>query len=102
MFLKESTIEIRKRKTSSSATIDGLEKRRNDLLDRIDTDLNLKEENLLNFSNLETEDKFPDAVTQEELLDAKKREREKLGSVNLRADEETSKYEIEINLSFFD
>ena len=58
--------------------------------------MNLKEENLLNFSNLEAEDKFPDAVTQEELLDAKKREREKLGSVNLRADEETSKYEIEI------
>ena len=58
--------------------------------------MNLKEENLLNFSNLEVEDKFPDAVTQEELLDAKKREREKLGSVNLRADEETSKYEIEI------
>ena len=58
--------------------------------------MNLKEENLLNFSNLEAEDKFPDAVTQEELLDAKKREREKLGSVNLRADEETSKYETEI------
>ena len=93
---KESSIEIRERKASSSATIDGLEKRRNDLLDRIDTDLNLKEENLLKFSNLEAEDKFPDAVTQEELLDAKKREREKLGSVNLRADEETSKYEIEI------
>ena len=93
---KESSIEIRERKASSSATIDGLEKRRNDLLDRIDTDLNLKEENLLNFSNLEEKDKFPDAVTQEELLDAKKREREKLGSVNLRADEETSKYEIEI------
>ena len=35
-------------------------------------------------------------LTQEELLDEKKRERDKLGSVNLRADEETSKYEIEI------
>jgi len=65
-------------------------------LDRIDTDLNLNEESLLGFSNLEKEDEFPDAVTQEELLDAKKREREKLGSVNLRADEETSKYEVEI------
>ena len=93
---KESSIEIRERKASSSATIEGLDKRRNDLLDRIDTDLNLNEENLLSFSNLEKQDEFPDAVTQEELLDAKKREREKLGSVNLRADEETSKYEIEI------
>ncbi len=93
---KESSIEIRERKASSSATIEGLDKRRNDLLDRIDTDLNLNEENLLSFSNLEKQDEFPDAVTQEELLDARKREREKLGSVNLRADEETSKYEIEI------
>ena len=93
---KETSIEIRERKASSSATIEGLEKRRNDLLDRIDMDLNLNEENLLNFSNLEKQDEFPDAVSQEELLDAKKREREKLGSVNLRADEETSKYEVEI------
>ena len=93
---KETSIEIRERKASSSATIEGLEKRRNDLLDRIDMDLNLNEENLLNFSNLEKQDEFPDAVSQEELLDAKKREREKLGSVNLRADEETNKYEVEI------
>ena len=93
---KESSIEIRERKASSSATIEGLDKRRNDLLDRVDADLNLNEESLLGFSNLEKEDEFPDAVTQEELLDAKKREREKLGSVNLRADEETSKYEVEI------
>ncbi len=93
---KESSIEIRERKASSSATIEGLDKRRNDLLDRLDTDLNLNEENLLSFSNLEKQDEFPDAVTQEELLDARKREREKLGSVNLRADEETSKYETEI------
>ena len=35
-------------------------------------------------------------MTQEELLDSKKRERDKLGSVNLRADEETNKYEVEI------
>jgi len=39
---------------------------------------------------------LPDAVTQEELLDAKKRERDKLGSVNLRADEETNLYVDEI------
>ena len=93
---KENSIEIRERKASSGATIDGLNKRRNDLLDRIETDLNIKEYNLLEFSNLEKEDKFPDAVSQEESLDKKKRDREKLGSVNLRADEETQKYEDEI------
>ncbi len=90
---KESSIETRERKASSGATIDGLNKRRNDLLDRVMMELNIKEYDLLEFSNLEKEDEFPDSVAQEELLDKKKREREKLGSVNLIADEETSKYE---------
>ena len=93
---KENSIEIRERKASSGATIDGLSKRRSDLLERVSAELNLSEEKLLEFSNLEKEVEFPDVVTQEELLDEKKRQREKLGSVNLRADEETSKYEVEI------
>ena len=93
---KENSIETRERKASSGATIDGLNKRKKDLLERVMTELNLKEEELFNFSNLEKKDEFPDTVTQEELLDEKKREREKLGSVNLRADEETTKYETEI------
>ena len=66
------------------------------MLERVSAELNLSEEKLLEFSNLEKEVEFPDVVTQEELLDEKKRQREKLGSVNLRADEETSKYEVEI------
>ena len=93
---KENTIQIRERKASSGATIDGLKKRREDLLERVRTELNLNENNILEFSNLENNEDFPDSVAQEELLDSKKREREKLGSVNLRADEETSKYKTEI------
>ena len=93
---KENTILIRERKASSGATIDGLKKRREDLLERVQTELNLNENNILEFSDLETNEDFPDTVAQEELLDSKKREREKLGSVNLRADEETSKYETAI------
>ena len=93
---QEKMIQIRERRASSSATIDGLKQRRNDLLERINTELNLNENNLLEFSDLEKMDNLPDTVEQEELLDAKKREREKLGSVNLRADEETNKYKIEI------
>ncbi len=93
---KESSIEIRERKASSGATIEGLNKRRNDLLDRVKAELNLNEDMIFDFSNLEKETELPDTLTQEELLDEKKREREKLGSVNLRADEETSKYEEEI------
>jgi len=93
---KEDTIQIRERKASSGATIEGLKKRKNDLLDRVETELELSENNILEFSNLEKNEEFPDAVAQEELLDEKKRAREKLGSVNLRADEETEKYEAEI------
>ena len=95
-FTKESSIEIRQTKASSGATVEGLNKRRQDLLDRVQDELSLNESELLNYSNLEKEGEFPDALTQEELLDEKKRQRDKLGSVNLRADEETSKYEDEI------
>ncbi len=93
---QEKTIQIRERKASSGATIQGLKKRKDDLLERVETELNLNENDILKFSNLNQVENLPDAVTQEELLDKKKREREKLGSVNLRADEETSKYETEI------
>ena len=93
---QEKSIQIRERKASSGATIDGLKKRRGDLLERIDTELNLNESNILLNSNLNIEENLPDSVTQEEQLDEKKRMREKLGSVNLRADEETNKYKVEI------
>ena len=93
---QEKMIQIRERKASSGATIEGLKKRKDDLLERVETELNLNENNILEFSSLSQVENLPDAVTQEELLDEKKREREKLGSVNLRADEETSKHETEI------
>jgi len=94
--VQEKSSQIRERKASSEATIDGLKKRKNDLLERISDELNLKENNILENSDLNGAEELPDAITQEETLDKKKREREKLGSVNLRADEETSKYKVEI------
>ena len=94
--IQEQSIQIRERKASSGATIEGLKKRKNDLIDRINSELNLIEENILENSNLFGAEELPDAVNQEDLLDKKKQEREKLGSVNLKADEETNKYETEI------
>ena len=94
--VQEDSIQIRERKASSRATIEGLKKRKDDLIDRVSTELNLNEENILENSNLNGVEDLPDAVNQEDLLDKKKQEREKLGSVNLKADEETNKYEIEI------
>ena len=94
--IQEQSIQIRERKASSGATVEGLRKRKNDLIDRITSELNLTEENILENSNLNGVEELPDAVNQEDLLDKKKQEREKLGSVNLKADEETNKYETEI------
>ena len=94
--IQEQSIQIRERKASSGATVEGLKKRKNDLIDRINSELNLSEENILENSNLFGVEELPDAVNQEGLLDKKKQEREKLGSVNLKADEETNKYENEI------
>jgi len=94
--IQEQSIQIRERKASSGATVEGLKKRKNDLVDRISSELNLSEENILENSNLFGEEELPDAINQEDLLDKKKQEREKLGSVNLKADEETNEYENEI------
>jgi len=94
--IQEKSIQIRERKASSGATIEGLKKRRDDLLERVQSELNIKESNILENSNIHRAEQLPDLVAQEEVLDLKKRERDKLGSVNLRADEETNKYEIEI------
>jgi len=94
--IQEQSIQIRERKASSGATIEGLQKRKSDLLDRINSELSLTEENILENSNLNGIEELPNAVDQEDSLDKKKQERERLGSVNLKADEEISKYENEI------
>ena len=94
--IQEQSIQIRERKASSGATIEGLQKRKNDLLDRVNTELNLTEDNILENSNLFGVEELPNHVDQEDALDKKKQQRDQLGSVNLKADEETSMYEEEI------
>ena len=75
---QEKTIQIRERKASSRATIEGLKKRKDDLLERVETELNLNENNILEFSNLSQVENLPDAVMQEELLDEKKERKRKI------------------------
>jgi len=94
--VQEKTMLAREKRASASAKTEGLQNRKTDLLEHIESDLKLNESNLFNSSNLFGKDVFPDALEQEEALDAKKRERDKLGSVNLRADEETKQAKIEI------
>jgi chromosome segregation protein len=93
---QEKIMFAREKRASASATEEGLQNRKRDLLERIESDLKLNETSLFNSSNLFGKDIFPDALEQEEALDAKKRERDKLGSVNLRADEETKLSKMEI------
>ena len=82
----------RESKARSGATLEGLERRKQDLIDNIKNDLNIDEKNLLNNSDLKDIKTYPNVVEQEDKLDAKKNERERLGSVNLRADVETEQH----------
>ena len=77
--IQEQSIQIRERKASSGATIEGLKKRKNDLVDRIYSELNLTENNILENSNLFGAEEIPDAVNQEDLLDKKKTRKRKIG-----------------------
>ncbi len=96
--VQEKLAILRENKARNEATVDGIEKRKKDLVYSIRNDLKIEEANLLTSSDLnfvEVKD-LPKIEKQEEKLEKTKKERETLGSVNLRADEETKKYQDEI------
>ena len=95
-IVEEKMMLARENKARSGATVEGLENRKKDLLGRIKNDLNINEKNLLINSNLKDLTTFPNVIEQEDKLDAKKNQREQLGSVNLRADDETEQYKTTI------
>ena len=94
--VQQKMMLARENKARSGATLEGLDNRKKDLINALRNDLNIDEKDLLEMSNLKNADELPNVIEQEDKLDAKKNERERLGSVNLRADEETNKYEVEI------
>ncbi|MBL4626137.1 MAG: chromosome segregation protein SMC, partial [Pelagibacteraceae bacterium] len=95
-MVEEKMMLARENKARSGATVEGLENRKKDLLGRIKNDLNINEKNLLINSDLKDLTTFPNVIEQEDKLDAKKNQREQLGSVNLRADDETEQYKTTI------
>ena len=95
-IVEEKMMLARENKARSGATVEGLENRKKDLLGRIKNDLNINEKNLLINSDLKDLTTFPNVIEQEDKLDAKKNQREQLGSVNLRADDETEQYKTTI------
>ena len=97
--IQEKFSILRENKARSEATLEGIEKRKKDLIYSIKNDLKLNNENdLLSISNLNalTPENYPSLEKQEGSLEKIKKKRESLGSVNLRADEETKKYQDEI------
>jgi len=90
--VEQKMMLARENKARSGATLEGLENRKKDLINNLKNDLNINEKNLKDFSDLKNSENFPNVIEQEDKLDAKKNQREKLGSVNLRADEESEKH----------
>ena len=96
-ILQEKMMVSREKKARSKATVEGLEQRKKDLIQIVHNELNVKEEALLGISDLKGVEELPDTLEQEEKLDKKKRQRESLGSVNLKADEETEIFKKDID-----
>ena len=91
--------DLKENKARNEATIEGIENRKKDLLFSVKNELNINNESaILPLSDLSDVEvgMFPSIEAQTEKIDKTKKERESLGSVNLRADEETKKYELEI------
>ena len=90
---------LKENKARNEATIEGIENRKKDLLYSVKNDLNIESESsILAFSDLhELEgESLPTIQEQIDKIEKTKKKRDSLGSVNLRADEETKRYETEI------
>tara|TARA_B100000029_G_scaffold330193_1_gene322487 strand:+ start:1870 stop:4446 length:2577 start_codon:yes stop_codon:yes gene_type:complete len=93
---EQKMMSARESKARYGATLEGLQNRKKDLTDSLKNDLNFDEKNLLDNSDLKSIENLPNVIEQEDKLDAKKNERERLGAVNLRADEESEQFKVTI------
>ena len=90
---------LKENKARNEATIEGIENRKKDILYSVKSELNIHNENeILPQSDLNeiSPDNLPSMDDQLKKSEKIKKQRDSLGSVNLRADEETKKYESEI------
>jgi chromosome segregation protein len=91
--------DLKENKARNEATIEGMENRKKDLLHSVRSELNINDEgSILPQSDLNdvSPDSLPNLEQQSQKAEKIKKQRDSLGSVNLRADEETKKYETEI------
>ncbi len=91
--IQEKFTVLRENKARLEATIEGIDQRKMDLIYSAKNELKVENiNNLLSFSNLQNLEKMPSVEEQEDTLINMKKDRESLGSVNLRADLETEKF----------
>ena len=94
--IQEKLITLRESKARNDATLEGIAARKKDLFYSINSELNINEEaKLLSLSELNL-DSLPSIDEQIEIVNKIRKQRESLGTVNLRADIETKKFEDEI------
>ena len=94
--IREKLTLLREDKARNEATLEGIETRKKDLFYSISAELGIENETkLFTLSELNLE-KLPSIDEQQKVIEKIKKDRESLGSVNLRADVETKKYEEEI------
>tara|TARA_B100000963_G_scaffold299094_1_gene271020 strand:+ start:479 stop:2923 length:2445 start_codon:yes stop_codon:yes gene_type:complete len=90
---------LKENKARNEATIEGIDNRKKDLMYSVKNELGIENESSLlgqsDFSNVSLEE-LPSIEDQTNKVEKIKKQRESLGSVNLKADEETKKYETEI------
>ncbi len=95
--IQEKFTVLRENKARLEATTEGIDQRKMDLTYLVRNELKVENiNNLLSLSDLQSIEKMPSVEEQEEKLSNMKKDRESLGSVNLRADVETEKYKTTI------
>ncbi len=91
--VQEKLTVLRENRARLGATIEGIDQRKMDLVYLVKNELKIENiNNLLSLSDLNSDEKMPSVIDQEEKLLEMKKDRESLGSVNLRADVETEKF----------
>ena len=94
--VQEKLATLREDKARNEATLEGIATRKKDLFYSINAELNITDEpKLLSLSELDINE-MPSINDQISLVGKIRKERESMGTVNLRADIETKKFEDEI------
>ena len=94
--IQEKLTTLREGKARNEATLEGIETRKKDLFYSISAELGIENETKLSSLSELNLDKLPSIDEQQKVIEKIKKDRESLGSVNLRADVETKKYEEDI------